>query len=122
MAPLSNEQVIFLNKTKYDPFYSLNNNDINKSFTDYQKEFYEMIFNYKTFFDYLNLNSNKLRLILNTNSNYVKKILFFDIYSNAFMIFVIIFLLYIYLICFESILIKVLNKKNRKFRNSFRIL
>ena len=112
LAPLSNEQVIFLNKTKYDPFYSLNNNNINKSLTDYQKEFYEMILNYKTFYDNLNLNSNKLKLILNTNSNYVKKILYFDICSDVFMIFVIIFLLYIYLICFESILIKVLNYLN----------
>ena len=112
LAPLSNEQVIFLNKTKYDPFYLLNNNDINKSFTDYQKEFYEMILNYKTFYDNLNLNSNKLKLIMNANSNYVKKILYFDICSDVFMIFVVIFLLYIYMICFESILIKVLNYLN----------
>jgi len=112
LAPLSNEQVIFLNKTKYDPFYSLNNNDISKSFTDYQKQFYEMILNYKTFYDNLNINSNKLKLILNTNSNYVKKILYFDICSDVFMIFTIIVLLYIYLICFENILIKVLNYLN----------
>jgi len=112
LAPLSNEQIIFMNKTVYDPFYSLNNNDINESFTDYQKELYEMILNYKTFYDNLNLNSNKLKLILSSNSNYVKKIIFFGICSDTFMIFAIIFLLYIYLICFESILIKILNHLN----------
>ena len=112
LAPLSNEQIIFMNKTINDPFYSLNNNDINESFTDYQKEIYEMILNYKTFYDNLNLNSNKLRLILSSHSNYVKKIIYFDICSDTFMVFVIIFLLYIYFICFKSILIKVLNYLN----------
>ena len=112
LAPLSNEQVIFLNKTIFDPFYSLNNNDIRKSFNDYQKELYEMILNYKTFYDNLNLINNKLKQKLNSNSNLDEKIIYFDISSDEFMIFVIIFLLYIYLICFESILIKVLNYLN----------
>jgi hypothetical protein len=113
LAPLSNEQIIFMNKTAHNPFYSLNNNEFNNnSFTDYQKEVYEMILNYKTFFDYLNLNSNKLKLALNTYSTYVKKKIFFDIYSDAFMIFVVILLSYIYLFCFEGILIKVLNYLN----------
>ena len=112
LAPLSNEQIIFMNKTINDPFYSLNNNDINESFTDYQKELYEMILNYKTFNDNLNLVDNKLKLILSSMSNLVEKIIYFDISSDTFMIFVIIILLYIYLICFESILIKVLNYLN----------
>ena len=71
-----------------------------------------MILNYKTFYNNLNLINNRLKLILNSMSNNVEKIIYFDICSDIFMIFVIIFLLYIYLICFESILIKVLNYLN----------
>ena len=49
LAPLKTEQIILMNKTKDDPFYSLNHNDINENFNDYQKELYEMILNYKIF-------------------------------------------------------------------------
>ena len=112
LAPLSNEQVIFMNKTVNDPFYSLNNNDNNKTLNDYQKELYEMILNYKIFSDNLGLNIDKLKIILNSKSQLIQKTIYFDICSDAFMVFVIIFLLYIYLICFESILIKVLNYLN----------
>jgi len=113
LAPLKDDQVIFLNKTAYDPFYLLNNNDdINKSLNDYQKQLYEMIFNYKIFYDNLNLINNKLKLILNSKSDSVERIIYFDICSDTFMIFVIIFLLYFYLFCFENILIKILNYLN----------
>ena len=112
LAPLSNEQIIFLNKTTDDPFYLLNHNDNNVNFNDYQKEVYEMILNYKSFYDNFNLISNKLKLILISKSSYVEKIIYFDICSDAFMDFVIIILLYFYLICFENILIKVLNYLN----------
>ena len=112
LAPLSNEQIIFLNKTTDDPFYLLNHNDNNVNFNDYQKEVYEMILNYKSFYDNFNLISNKLKSLLITKSSYVEKIIYFDICSDAFMDFVIIILLYFYLICFENILIKVLNYLN----------
>ena len=112
LAPLSNDQVIFMNKTVNDPFYSLNNIDNNKTLNDYQREFYEMILNYKIITDNLGMNNNKLRILLNSNSDLIQKTIYFDICSDVFMIFVIIFLLYIYLICFESILIKVLNYLN----------
>ena len=112
LAPLRNEQIIFMNKTKDDPFYSLNHNDINVNFNDYQKELYEMILNFKAYYENFNLINNKLNLLLTSKSSYVGKLIYFDICSDAFMDFVIILLLYFYLICFENILIKVLNYLN----------
>jgi len=112
LAPLKDDQIIFLNKTIDDPFYSLNHNDINENFNEYQKELYEMILNYKTYYDNLNIINNKLKQLLLSRSNFVEKIIYFDICSDAFMDLVIIFLLYFYLICFENIIIKVLNYLN----------
>ena len=112
LAPLTDKQIIFLNKTADDPFYLLNHNDNNEEFNDYQKELYEMILNYKTYYDNFNSINNKLKQLLLSKSNSVEKIIYFDISSDAFMDFVIIFLLYFYLICFENILIKVLNYLN----------
>jgi len=106
------ELIIFLNQTD-DPFsyiYEFQNN--NKELTNYQKEIYEMILNYKIFRQYFNSINKNLSEILESKTNYLNLLSFLFFHLDIITILYIIILLYIYLSYFENILVKILNYVN----------
>ena len=113
LSILSEDPIIFLNKTSDDPFSLLNErkND-NKTLTDYQKELYEMILNYKSYYTQFNFINEQIKELLISSSNFQNKVIYFDILSDTVMLVIISILIYIYLLKFENILIKIINYLN----------
>ena len=106
----NNEPVYILNKKK-DPFFYLTQGEI-KAFSDYQKEISEMILNYKIYKDqFININQK----FINTLAEQSQKIeLYIYLYFHLTLLICvyILSLLYIYLLNFEQIIIKILNYVN----------
>ena len=108
----SEDPIIFLNKMN-DPFVFLNNleNDGNE-LTQYQKEIFEMILNYKIYREKFNNINEKLFDILISKNKYLKVIVYLFLIMDTFFMLFISFLLYAYLMYFENILMKILNYIN----------
>ena len=116
-------QIITNNSTKKEPIILLNKSDDPFSFlhefhkerkdlTEYQKEIYEMILNYKIFRHYFNSINQNLFEILISRTEYFS-ILFYTYFHLDFLfILLTIILLFIYLSHFENILVKILNYAN----------
>lgn len=106
----SKDPIFFVNKLE-NPFsllYEFNS----KELTNYQKEVYEMILNYKVYRQQLNAINKKLNEILTEKSAKIHSKLYLYIYIDCALILIFILILYIYLINFENILIKILNFVN----------
>ena len=100
--------IYFLNKTE-DPFSNLNNIVNKKELLSYQKEIYEMILNYKIYSKELDTINENLKSILNIKIYKIKIFIFLYISLDILMIFFIASLVYVYIIFFENIIIKILN-------------
>ena len=99
------QPVYFLNKSK-EPFSNL---DKQSQLTTYQEEIYKMILNYKYYSKQFALIDEKLFSVLNTKSLFIKIIIFLFVNLNTVLYFIIDTLIYIFLICFDKIIISVLN-------------
>ena len=111
-----NEPISFLNGLN-DPFNYLNNFESNNKLNEYQREFYELVINYKVYFG----NFNKINTILSKSAVARTKSIISKIYifiSLDLVILVIIgSLMYIYTICLEFILAKLINYLNMTINN-----
>ena len=108
----TNDPIYFLNKIE-EPFSLLyEKKKDGKELSDYQKELYEMILNYKIYRQQLNLINNKLNEILESKTEIIRSYLYIFIHLDSFLILFFISLLYIYLLYFENILVKILNYVN----------
>ena len=101
----------FLNGTN-DPFNTFNSLDTNYYLNDYQKEFYELILNYRNYNERFNVINEKLTDIILSKSKVVEVFVYLSISIDAFLIIIIGTLMYSYSLLFESILIKIINYLN----------
>ena len=105
-----NEPVYILNKTD-EPFYYLFQDEV-KNFSDYQKEISEMILNYKIYKDqFININQ-KFIDTLAIQSQKIELYIYLYFHLTLLICIYILSLLYIYLLNFEKIIIKILNYVN----------
>ena len=101
-----------LNKPE-EPFTLLNNNDENNNYlTDYQKEFYELLLNYRNYYKGFNVINDELIEILFSKSNFIQVFIYFYLTFNIVLIFVIGTSVHIYNMFFENMLIKIINYIN----------
>ena len=104
-----------LNKIE-DPFSLLNknnnNNETNIYLTDYQKEFYEMLLNYRNYHKGFNVINDELVEILFSESNFIQIFIYFYLTFNIILILIIGTSVHTYNIFFENMLIKIINYIN----------
>ena len=103
--------IYFLNKTD-DPFSYLNNIIIDKELLSYQKEFYEMILNYKIYSSEFDSINDQLKDHLIKNSYLIEICIYIYLNLDTIMILFIAGLIYLYVKFFETIIIKILNYIN----------
>ena len=104
-----NDPIFFLNKN-IDPFSYLNNKKHdNIHLSNYQKEFYEMILNYKVYKEQFDNINKDLISILSSKSKTFKLNAFIYLNLDILLILIIASLLYVYIVYFEIILMKILN-------------
>ena len=100
--------ILFLNKID-DPFDNLNKYNVNE-ITQFQKEIYEMIFNYKMYREqFNNINKQLFHLLLFSKSSLIEFYIYLLLNIDTLFMLFISCLLYLYLFYFENILIKILN-------------
>ena len=98
------QPIYFLNKSE-NPFSNIYINHI----TDYQEEVYKMILNYKYYSKQFAIIDERLYYVLNKKSELIRIIIFLFVNLNTFLYIIIGILIYIFLLCFKKIIIKVLN-------------
>ena len=107
------EEPIYILNKKEEPFLYFDNYGKNtKNLTDFQKEFYEMILNYKIFWTQFRFIYHKLVEELSFQTKNIK--FFIYLYLNisyAIMVFIMM-LLYIYMYNFKQLLAKIMNYVN----------
>ena len=79
---------------------------------DIQKNFYEMIINYMSFYRSFDLANSKLHANLFSKSNFIEFFIYFLIILDTALLLAVGILMYIYLLCFEKTFIKVINYVN----------
>ena len=109
----TNNPVILLNKVG-NPFKMINENNENYNIflNDYQKEFYEMILNYKFYYQEFNSINEKLNIILFSKSSYIEAFIYIFITVNIILILLLLSAVYTYSAFFENMLIKIMNYIN----------
>jgi hypothetical protein len=110
LTNITQNPIYFLNKT--DNPFSLLNKYNNHTLNDFQREFYEMIINFKLYYKEFNFINIRLSDQLFLKSSYITIILFIFVIFNNLIFLVIGILIHIYTLCFENILIKILNYVN----------
>ena len=108
-----NDNLIFFLSGKDDPFNFINEylgQFINLN--DYQKNFYEMIFNYKYYYEQFNNINDQLQKKFNSVSKTLSYYISFYLTLNTILILFITSLTYIYTIYFELLLMKIINYIN----------
>ena len=111
LSNFNRNPILFLNKISDDPFKNLNNNE-NEYLNDFQKEFYEMVLNYKLYYREFNSINEELEEILLSKSNYIQIFIYIYLSFNLILILAEDTSVYIYCIFFENILIKIINYIN----------
>ena len=109
LANEPNSLVVFLDK-KQNPFYVVNSwergyLDLNEP----QKVFYEMIMNYKYYYQIFEEINDKLVNIIMGKSNFIQTFIFISITFNTLMIEIIGYFILLYTLSFENISIKIIN-------------
>ena len=99
------QPIYFLNKSEH-PFDNLNRNN---QLSSYQEEVYKMILNYKSYSKQFALIDERLYNVLNNKSILIKIIIYLFVNLNTILYLVIGFLIYIFLYCFKTIIVRVLN-------------
>ena len=107
-----NEPIYLLNK-KDEPFLFFDiYGDKAKDITDFQKELYEMILNYKIFWDGFRFIYFQLLEALRVQTNDIKLYVYLYFHISYAIIVLIIVMLYIYMRNFEKLIVKILNYVN----------
>jgi len=110
LTNITQNPIYLLNKTN-NPFSLLNKNN-NQTLNDFQREFYEMIINFKLYsyeFSYISIRLHD-QLFFKSKDNTI--ILYFLIFFNDLLFLTVGLLMYIYILCFECILVKIMNYVN----------
>ena len=108
-----NKNFIFFLEEKAFPFNYINSNsDKNTYLNDYQKNFYEMIFNYKYYYEEFTFINEQLQLEINRKSKLLKIFVYIYLSFDVLLIIFIGSLMYLYTMSFESLLIKIINYIN----------
>ena len=112
LAKRSDDFILILNG-KDNPFSYLNN-EMKKNIylSDYQKEMYEMILNYKIISKELNIINEQLQDIINSKTKFLKIFAYFYLTFDTSLLICIGSFMYLYTILFEFILIKIINYIN----------
>ena len=110
LAEKSNYNIDFLNGEK-DPFFNINIKlkETNNYLSDYEKECYEMILNYKHYFREFNIINDELDTIIVEKSSFIRIFIYIYLTLDTSMLIFIGSLMYLYSIFFEFILIKIIN-------------
>jgi len=96
-----------------EPFSLLNyNNENNNYLTDYQKEFYEMLLNYRNYYKGFNVINDELINILFSKSNFIQVFIYIYLTFNIVLILIIGTSVHTYNIFFEIMFIKIINYIN----------
>jgi len=105
--------VILLNKLGQS-FKTINENNQNYNYflNSYQKEFYEMVMNYRLYYQEFNSVNKKLNRILFSKSNYIEAFIYIFITFNIILILLLATAVYAYSAFFENMLIKIMNYIN----------
>ena len=106
-----NSSITFLNGLN-QPLSNLNNLENSKYLSDYQKEFYEMILNYKNYNERFNTINKELNEIIISKSSVIEIFVYVAITIDTSMLVLIGSLMYLYSYLFEYILIKIINYIN----------
>jgi len=110
LTNITQNPIYLINKTN-NPFSLLNKKN-NHILNDFQREFYEMIINFKLYQEEFNYINTRLHDQLILNKKDIAIVIFFFILINNLIILIIGLLMYIYTLCFEYIFIKILNYVN----------
>ena len=105
-----NEPVYILNKN-INPFFDLYQEEV-QNFSDYQKEISEMILNYKVYKNQFMVINQKFLYTLASQSQTIELFIYLYFTMTLFICIYILSLLYIYLMKFEEIIVKILNYAN----------
>jgi len=106
----TNTVIYFINKEE-QPF-DYHNQNINRELTDFEKQLYDMILNYRTYSSEFDIINDSLQNILFKTSSIFQIILYLYLNVNIIMILLIIFFAFSYIKFFEIIIVKVLNYIN----------
>ena len=117
-----NEEIYLLNK-KENPFLYFDNYENiygknTKGLSDFQKEFYEMILNYKIFWEQFRYVYYKLLDALSIQTIKIKFYIYFYFNLSYVLIVFITIMLYIYLYSFELLVVKMMNYVNMLINNN----
>ena len=108
----SNQPIYLLNKRK-EPFLYFDQYEKNaKNLSDYQKEFYEMILNYKIYYEQFTSIYFKLLEAFFEQARRIKIYNYFYLNASYAIILIIMILLFIYMINFEHLIAKIINYIN----------
>ena len=112
-----NDYIYILNKKK-DPFLYFDNYGNNtKNLSDFQKELYEMILNYKIFWTQFRSIYYELIEELKYQTKNIKFFIYFYFNASYFLMVIIITLLFIYMYNFEKLIVKIMNYVNMIINN-----
>ena len=117
-----NSYKMITNNTSNEPIFLMNSKDSNlilnlynysKELTQYQKEIYEIVLNYKNYRDTFNdINDYLFDSLLNVKSKLIELLIYIYLNVDILLMLFICSLLYAYLFYFENILMKILNYIN----------
>ena len=108
-----NNDLIYLLAGKDEPFYFVNYLVRESKFlTDYQKNFYEMIFNYKYYYEEFNNINDQLKDIINSKFRFMRIFIYIYLTFNTILLLFICSLMYLFNISFEFIIMKIINYIN----------
>jgi cytochrome b subunit of formate dehydrogenase len=110
LTNITNYPITILNKFEY-PFSNLKMENL-EIMNDVQKNFYEMIINYMSFYRKFDSANTKLHDILFSKSNFIEFFIYFLLSFDTALLLVVGILMYVYLLCFENTFIKVINYVN----------
>ena len=118
-----NEEIYLLNKKEnpflyFDNYENIYEKNI-KDLSDFQKEFYEMILNYKIFWEQFRYVYYKLLDALSIQTINIKFYIYFYFNLSYVLIVFIMIMLYIYMYCFELLVVKMLNYVNMLINNNY---
>ena len=109
----TNNPIVLIGKFR-EPFKAINEDyqKYNLFLNDYQKEFYEMILNYKIYYQEFNSINEQLNTILFSKSDYIEAFIYIFITFNIILILLLASAVYTYAAFFENMLIKIMNYIN----------
>ena len=106
------EPIYFLNKREEPFLYFDNYGNNTKNLSDFQKELYEMILNYKIYWTQFRFIYFKLLEALSIQTKNIRFYIYFYFNISYAIIFIMLIMLHIYLYYFDQLIVKILNYVN----------